>query len=455
MKTNKRTKSTTIYQNRLNDDDEDGGDDDDVADDFEITKNGNEIEELTERIRDTSIRSSIETRVSWNPTKPFYVPKRARKFKPDWSFNEQENEREDYLEKHQEERVSFESAVGQTRFEFVMKTLGDDLKKKNHELVELVVTSLLRCTNCDVAKTLFRAESYFAMYADMFGCMSYKQTLDDAELRETVETGCFQVLENVDKEGRAIFWFLPGRVNPHDEKTSALRVLKMMNYVVIRTLRNYPTVQRSGLIILSDMGGLKFENHSFSFTRTGLFYSSNFLPARVHRICMIRPLYFLKFVLPAVKSFLFSGYFAKRVLILSQDPRDLLLEPLSFRAEILPPVLGGNNNSYSFSNRVRSWRLEEEHENEKSCNDSSHHVMSSNAANSVDTAENNRERNRGAIGVVSPTRECAEDEIEGEEGEEEVNSDTDTCISVSSRMSYHTAVDEDRSTTPTNNNNDS
>ena len=163
---------------------------------------------------------------------------------------------------------------------------------------------------------------------------------------------------------------------------------------------------------------------------------------------MIRPLYFLKFVLPAVKSFLFSGYFAKRVLILSQDPRDLLLEPLSFRAEILPPVLGGNNNSYSFSNRVRSWRLEEEHENEKSCNDSSHHVMSSNAANSVDTAENNR----GAIGVVSPTRECAEDEIEGEE---EVNSVNDTCISVSSRMSYHTAVDEDRSTTPTNNNNDS
>ena len=454
MKTNKRTKSTTIDQNRRNDDDvdEDGGDEEEEEEeDFEITKNGNEIEELTERIRDTSIRSSIETRVSWNPTKPFYVPKRARKFKPDWSFNEQENEREDYLEKHQEERVSFESAVGQRRFEFVMKTLGDDLKKKNHELVELVVTSLLRCTNCDVAKTLFRAESYFAMYADMFGCMSYKQTLDDAELRETVETGCFQVLENVDKEGRAIFWFLPGRVNPHDEKTSALRVLKMMNYVVIRTLRNYPTVQRSGLIILSDMGGLKFENHSFSFTRTGLFYSSNFLPTRVHRICMIRPLYFLKFVLPAVKSFLFSGYFAKRVLILSQDPRDLLLEPLSFRAEILPPVLGGNNNSYSFSNRVRSWRLEEEHENEESCDDSDH-VMSSNAANSVDTAENNRERNRGAIGVVSPTRECAEDEIEGEE---EINSVNDTCISVSSRMSYYPAVDEDRSTTPTNNNNDS
>jgi len=46
--------------------------------------------------------------------------------------------------------------------------------------------------------------------------------------------------------------------------------------------------------------------------------------------------------------------------ILSEDPRDLLWEPINLRAEILPPMYGGTNTSYDFIPRLRGWELEEE-----------------------------------------------------------------------------------------------
>jgi len=77
-------------------------------------------------------------------------------------------------------------------------------------------------------------------------------------------------------------------------------------------------------------------------------------------------LYFVKFVLPALKSFAFPGPMASRVHILTQDPRDLLRQPINLRPEILPPMYGGTNRSYDFMSRLRGWRLEEE---ERACSD--------------------------------------------------------------------------------------
>lgn len=423
------------------DDVDDDGDDEDEGDDDTT----NEIERPTRRLKnETNIRKSLETHVKWNPAKPFYVPKRTRKFRPDWSFHEHEHEREEYLEKHPRERVSFESELGQTRFALAMKTVGDDLLKMNYELVELVVTSLLRCTNCDVAKSLFRAQEYFDFYVDVFGDMSYKQTLkNDDELRETIETGCIQVIENVDREGRAMLWALQSRLNHGDNKKSPLRVLKMANYVILRTLRNYPMCQQNGLIICSDMGALKFENFVLSSSRTNLICISKFMPVKIHRMGVLRPLLFIRFMMPACRSFVFPGRMAQRVHILTQDPRDLLREPFLLRKEILPPSLGGNNVSHNFLNRIHAWRLEEEeHENEGSCGSRNH--MYNEAADELDTAQNN---NRGQ------TREFAEDpiylfqsirlrqniETQAEEEEKE-KEDTEMSDNVSvSYMSYHTA----------------
>ena len=51
---------------------------------------------------------------------------------------------------------------------------------------------------------------------------------------------------------------------------------------------------------------------------------------------------------------------ARHFLILSQDPKDLLKDPVFCRPEILPPLYGGTNTNYSWPMRVRGWTLEEE-----------------------------------------------------------------------------------------------
>jgi len=355
----------------------------------------------------TSIKSCIEAKTVWDPQKRgFFVPKTVRKFKPDWSFHEREHEREDYLAKHKEEVVLLESDVGQRRFEFVMKAVGDSFVQKNYELVELVVRSLMVCTNCDVSATLSRAMSYFDFYTDLFGDLGQKQALEDDELRESLEMNCFQAFENVDQDGRAMIWGLFCKAKPGDERTSMVQLLKVLNYIIIRTLRNNYSVQKNGFIMLSDMIGLKFENFTFTMPRTFSFMLSKFMPAKIHRVCLLRPLYFVQFILPATRSYMFSGNMCNRFHVLSQDPRDLMHMPLNLRPEILPSMLGGNNNSYNFLNRLRAWRLEEqenEYSNGSSCSggdDLKEDML-------FDTAQNNNRRQRKQ--ESSQTREFAED----------------------------------------------
>ena len=66
----------------------------------------------------------------------------------------------------------------------MLNTIEKELRSANPELVELVVKSLLRCTNCDVAKTLFRAQQYFDFYRDVFGSLrNIQQVKSDEELK--------------------------------------------------------------------------------------------------------------------------------------------------------------------------------------------------------------------------------------------------------------------------------
>ena len=139
-----------------------------------------------------------------------------------------------------------------------------------------------------------------------------------------------------------------------------MQMIRMINYIVLRTLKNYPTTQKHGILVIPDMGGFSYENYSFSNGRTNLYVISKFLPCKIHKFCLLRPLYFIKFVLPALKSFVFPGPMSANVHILTQDPRDLLREPINLIAEILPPMYGGTNTSYDFIPRLRGWELEEE-----------------------------------------------------------------------------------------------
>ena len=324
---------------------------------------------------DTGVRRSLQIKNRWNPSRPFYVPALARAFRPDFSFSEQNSE--DALKARREnkkknnsidddsssssEGVTFESEIGQRRYQFCLKTIGQEVRRENPELVELVVTSLLRATECDVARTLHRAQQYFDFYVDVFGKLSFKQTLkDDWQLRKSFESGVLQVLENCDDKGRSAIILLFNRMLPGQTESSGMQIIQMINYIVLRTLKNYPTTQKHGFIVIPDMGGLFFENYSFSNARTNLYVISKFLPIKIHKFCLLRPLYFIKFVQPALKSFVFPGPMSANVHILSEDPRDLLREPINLRAEILPPMYGGTNTSYDFISRLRGWELEEE-----------------------------------------------------------------------------------------------
>ena len=342
---------------------------------------------------DTGVRRSLSIKNRWNPSRPFYVPLLARAFRPDFSFSEQNSE--DALKARREktkktnkrsvdddddflssssEGVTFESEIGQRRYQFCLKTIGQEVRRENPELVELVVTSLLRATECDVARTLHRAQQYFDFYVDVFGKLSFKQTLkDDGELRKSFESGVLQVLENCDDKGRSAIILLFNRMLPGQTESSGMQMIRMINYIVLRTLKNYPTTQKHGIIVIPDMGGFSYENYSFSNGRTNLYVISKFLPCKIHKFCLLRPLYFIKFVLPALKSFVFPGPMSANVHILTQDPRDLLREPINLRAEILPPMYGGTNTSYDFIPRLRGWELEEEETEFSEMGSSNHH----------------------------------------------------------------------------------
>ncbi len=70
-----------------------------------------------------------------------FEPAKNGQFAPDWSFHEFE------FPEHPDEIVEFTSRVGQRRFAFVLNTIDKEVRLANPELVELVVKSLLRCTN--------------------------------------------------------------------------------------------------------------------------------------------------------------------------------------------------------------------------------------------------------------------------------------------------------------------
>ena len=348
---------------------------------------------MTPTTTDTGVRRCLSIKNRWNPSRPFYVPLLARAFRPDFSFSEQNSE--DALKARREktkktnkrsvdddddflssssEGVTFESEIGQRRYQFCLKTIGQEVRRENPELVELVVTSLLRATECDVARTLHRAQQYFDFYVDVFGKLSFKQTLkDDGELRKSFESGVLQVLENCDDKGRSAIILLFNRMLPGQTESSGMQMIRMINYIVLRTLKNYPTTQKHGIIVIPDMGGFSYENYSFSNGRTNLYVISKFLPCKIHKFCLLRPLYFIKFVLPALKSFVFPGPMSANVHILTQDPRDLLREPINLRAEILPPMYGGTNTSYDFIPRLRGWELEEEETEFSEMGSSNHH----------------------------------------------------------------------------------
>ena len=355
---------------------------------------------------DTGVRRSLQIKNRWNPSRPFYVPLLARAFRPDFSFSEQNSE--DALKARREKKtknkssadddddflssssegVTFESEIGQRRYQFCLKTIGQEVRRENPELVELVVTSLLRATECDVARTLHRAQQYFDFYVDVFGKLSFKQTLkDDGQLRKSFESGVLQVLENCDDKGRSAIILLFNRMLPGQTESSGMQMIRMINYIVLRTLKNYPTTQKHGFIVIPDMGGFSYENYSFANGRTNLYVISKFLPIKIHKFCLLRPLYFIKFVLPALKSFVFPGPMSANVHILTQDPRDLLREPINLRAEILPPMYGGTNTSYDFIARLRGWELEEEEMEFSEMGSSNHHSDNNNNNNN----NNNRE----------------------------------------------------------------
>jgi hypothetical protein len=296
----------------------------------------------------------------WNPMKQF-EPAKNGQFAPDWSFHEFE------FPEHPDEIVEFTSRVGQRRSAFGLNTIDKEMRLANPELVELVVKSLLRCTNCDVAKTLFRAQQYFDFYEDVFGSLRNVQKLsEDEELKRAFETGALQVIENVDEDGRALIVITLARivnferaVNP---RATSLLMVKMLNYVILRTLKNYPTTQRKGFIFLCDMHGLSFEHFNVNYSRVNIYAISNFMPIRAERAGIIRPLLFTKFLLPTLKYFAFaSPKIRARFHILTQDPSILLEKPFQFRVEQVPPEYGGTNKiSYGIAERIQTWMLEEE-----------------------------------------------------------------------------------------------
>ena len=106
------------------------------------------------------LRKSLEFDNRWDPRAPFSIPAFSWKFiRPDHSFSEQNSEEALQERAVKGNVVLFESEIGQKRFDFCLRMFEEE-RRQNPELVELVITSLLRATDCDMKTAITNAELF-------------------------------------------------------------------------------------------------------------------------------------------------------------------------------------------------------------------------------------------------------------------------------------------------------
>ena len=237
--------------------------------------------------------------------------------------------------------------------------------------------------DCD-GEALHRAQQYFDFYVDVFGKLSFKQTLkDDGQLRKSFESGVLQVLENCDDKRRSAIILLFNRMLPGQTESSGMQMIRMINYIILRTLKNYPTTQKHGIIVIPDMGGFSYENYSFANGRTNLYVISKFLPLN-SQVLLVATVVFHKVCTASAEIVRIPGSDVRKRAHINARSERFAQGTYKFKSGILRRCTA-HEPSYDFI-AASGWELEEEEMEFSEMGSSNHHSDNNNNNNN-----NNRE----------------------------------------------------------------
>jgi len=166
-----------------------------------------------------------------------------------------------------------------------------------------------------------------------------------------------RLVANVDGSGRYGFLL---RLRFHDpNQTSALDIVRMWHYLLLRALR-CPSVQTHGFIMMGDLSGASFGNLDTRIPKTILGALSKNMPARVHRIFVVRPFMMMRMVVPILRMFL-SKKLSQRLVLVSDPTSNAQLKE-NVDLKLLPYQPQGSESAFdsAFRQLLDEWRKEEE-----------------------------------------------------------------------------------------------
>ena len=228
--------------------------------------------------------------------------------KADWSTYDNDDSSVEFI---------LDSDDGQKRLQDLKDSVGADLKEKYPELVNFICTASLVFRNGDM-NTVLNEYKIITWRQKYLGTYEKIILENEPEILEIYNRNLFNVIENVDAEGRCAVYIRLKYMDP--TKISPLSVLKTFHYSVMeRIMKDHPICQKKGIYMIGDMGEAGFNNLDQRVPKAIMgAISKNFLYVCIE--IMVRPIWILNIIFPIVRLFL-SAKLQDRIKIVGNDPK--------------------------------------------------------------------------------------------------------------------------------------
>ena len=258
--------------------------------------------------------------------------------KMDWSTYD--------LNHDDEAHFDIDSEEGQKRVDILKEQLDPDLVKQNPRLIDFVCSACLNFRNGHLETAAERVNNYLVWRVLMFGSLQDMNLNDDAELRTIIDRNIFNLVKNIDSEGRSAMCLRIRNMDP--SVITPKMALKAWHFTIMMALKD-KVVQRKGIFIISDMMGASFGNLDSRIPKAVMGAISRAVPIRVFKVLICRPLWIAYIAIPVVKMFI-STKLAERITI-AGDPSNL--PQYGVDMTVLPINLKGSNTAYDYQTFVQ------------------------------------------------------------------------------------------------------
>lgn len=234
-----------------------------------------------------------------------------------------------------------DSEEGQKRVAILKDQLDPGLVEQNPALIDFLCYACLNFRNGDLETAAERVNNYLVWRVNMFGSLQDMNLNDDVELRTIIDRNIFNLVKNIDREGRAAMCVRIRNMDP--SIITPKMALKAWHFTIMLALKD-KVVQKKGIFIISDMMGASFGNLDSRIPKAVMGAISRAVPVRVFKVLICRPLWITYIALPVVKMFI-STKLAERINI-AGDPSNLSTYGVDMT--VLPTNLKGSNSAYDY-----------------------------------------------------------------------------------------------------------